>query len=82
MFKQPCIELEKQRSSLSHLLSGDKCQLGTMPVAAVLVAAMLTWAGSTPGGCTPCEWALAFGSARSNSDEPSCGLSSSGSRIL
>lgn len=45
-------------------------------------AVMLTWAGSTPGDCTPCEWAWAFESTRSNSDEPSCGLSSSGSRIL
>lgn len=43
---------------------------------------ILTWAGSTPADCTPCEWVLASGSTRSNSDEPSCGLSSSGSHIL
>lgn len=43
---------------------------------------ILTWAGSTPADCTPCEWVSASGSTRSNSDEPSCGLSSSGSHIL
>lgn len=43
-------------------------------------AGMLTWAGSTPGGCTPCGWVWASGSARSSSDEPSCGHSSCGSR--
>lgn len=53
------------------------CWLGVMPPAP---AGMLTWAGSTPGGCTPCGWVWASGSARSSSDEPSCGPPSCGSR--